>query len=93
LFPPRARYTGSSVAYHLGGAVTAAPVPIVATVLLTEFGSSAAIAAYLMLAALVCGLVISLAPAPRVPGESDLGRPEDCAGPSGDRDLGVNVGG
>jgi metabolite-proton symporter len=67
LFPPRARYTGSSLAYHLGGAVTAAPVPIVATLLLAEFGSSAAIAVYVILAAVVCGLVISLAPAQRVP--------------------------
>ncbi|WP_214401252.1 MFS transporter [Pseudonocardia lacus] len=62
LFPPRARYTGSSLAYHLGGAVTAAPVPIVATLLLAEFGSSAAIAVYVVVAALLCGLVISLAP-------------------------------
>ncbi|GAA0896404.1 MFS transporter [Pseudonocardia zijingensis] len=65
LFPPRARYTGSSVAYHLGGAVTAAPVPIVATLLLAEFGSSSAIAVYLALAAVVCGIVIALAPTPR----------------------------
>ncbi|NEW69902.1 MFS transporter [Streptomyces rhizosphaericus] len=65
LFPPRVRYTGSSVAYHLGGAVTAAPVPIVATLLLAEFGSSLTIAGYVILAAVVCGLVISLlAPAP-----------------------------
>ncbi|MCO1659897.1 MFS transporter [Pseudonocardia humida] len=62
LFPPRARYTGSSLAYHLGGALTAAPVPIVATLLLAEFGSSAAIAVYVVLAALVCGAAISLAP-------------------------------
>lgn len=62
LFPPRVRYTGSSVAYHLGGALTAAPVPIVATLLLARFGSSTAIAGYLVLAAVACGLVISLAP-------------------------------
>ena len=55
------RYTGSSLAYHLGGAVTAAPVPIVATLLLARFGSSTAIAAYLILAAIACGLVISFA--------------------------------
>jgi metabolite-proton symporter len=67
LFAPPARYTGSSLAYHLGGALTAAPVPIVATLLLAEFGSSAPIAVYVVLAALVCGLVISLAPRPRRP--------------------------
>ena len=94
LFPPKARYTGSSVAYHLGGAVTAAPVPIVATLLLTEFGTSAAIAVYLILATLACGLVISLAPAPRGPVESARPRPEDGVRPSsGDRDLDVNVAG
>jgi metabolite-proton symporter len=91
LFPPRARYTGSSLAYHLGGAVTAAPVPIVATLLLAEFGSSAAIAVYVILAAVVCGLVIALAPAPRVPVEPDPARPEDVGGPSRDPDLDVNV--
>ena len=74
LFPPRARYTGASVAYHLGGAVTAAPVPIVATLLLAEFGTSAAIAAYLAVAALVCGLAISLAPPAQVADEADPGR-------------------
>jgi metabolite-proton symporter len=62
LFPPRARYTGSSLAYHLGGAVTAAPVPIIATLLLAQYGSSVPIAIYLVLAAVVCGLVIACAP-------------------------------
>lgn len=62
LFPVPVRYTGSSVAYHLGGAVTSAPVPIVATLLLTTVGSSVAVAGYLLAAALVCGLAIYLAP-------------------------------
>ncbi|TWF80365.1 metabolite-proton symporter [Pseudonocardia hierapolitana] len=77
LFPPRARYTGSSVAYHLGGAVTAAPVPIVATLLLTEFGSSSAIAVYVILAAVVCGLVIAAAPRARAQVEFQPARSED----------------
>lgn len=77
LFPPRARYTGSSVAYHLGGAVTAAPVPIVATLLLTEFGSSSAIAVYVILAAVVCGLVIAAAPGARAQVEFQPALSED----------------
>ncbi|MBU6534268.1 MFS transporter [Streptomyces sp. NPDC057245] len=80
LFPSRVRYTGSSVAYHLGGAVTAAPVPIVATLLLEKFGSSWAIGVYVIVAALVCALVISWAPGPArrpaVPaGPGEPGRP------------------
>jgi metabolite-proton symporter len=62
LFAPRVRYSGSSLAYHLGGAVTAAPVPIVATLLLAQYGTSSAIAVYVVVAAVVCALVISLAP-------------------------------
>ncbi len=91
LFPPGARYTGSSVAYHLGGAVTAAPVPIVATLLLAEFGSSSAIAVYVILAALVCGVVIALAPAAWAPVESDFARRQDAGEPNRDPDLDVKV--
>ncbi|WP_063758271.1 MFS transporter [Lentzea albidocapillata] len=76
LFPPRARYTGSSVAYHLGGAVTAAPVPIVATLLLTEFGSSTSIALYVVLAAVLCALFISLAPRSKEHTQAGSARPE-----------------
>jgi MFS family permease len=89
LFPPRARYTGSSLAYHLGGAVTAAPVPIVATLLLAQYGSSVPIALYLVAAAVVCGLVIACAPTRQVPTGSPAPRPE--VDPRSDRDLGAHV--
>jgi MFS family permease len=91
LFPPAARYTGSSVAYHLGGAVTAAPVPIVATLLLAEFGSSSAIAIYVILAALVCGVVIALAPAAWTPAAPVPARPRDAREPKPDPDLDLNL--
>jgi metabolite-proton symporter len=91
LFPPAARYTGSSVAYHLGGAVTAAPVPIVATLLLAEFGSSSAIAVYVIVAALVCGVVIALAPAAWTPAAPVPARPRDAREPKPDPDLDLNL--
>ncbi len=81
------------MAYHLGGAVTAAPVPIVATLLLTEFGSSSAIGVYVVLATLVCGLVIALAPAAWASVGSDSARLEDAgeANPDPELDLDANV--
>nr|WP_221380724.1 MFS transporter [Actinoplanes polyasparticus] len=82
LFPVPVRYTGSSVAYHLGGAVTSAPVPIVAALLLTTLGSSVAVAGYLLAAALIGGLATYLAPGyglrparPELPAEAELAAP------------------
>lgn len=72
LFAPAVRFTGASVSYQLGGIVASAPAPIIATMLFTEFGSYAAVAAYLMFANLVAFAAILLAPreVPRLDFES-----------------------
>lgn len=69
LFPPRVRYTGSSVGYHLGSAITAAPVPIVATLLIARYDSSATLALYVIAAGLLGALVIWSAPRAHAPVE------------------------
>jgi hypothetical protein len=58
----------------------------VATLLLAEFGSSSAIAVYVIVAALVCGVVIALAPAAWTPVESDLD-----VNPAGSPEVGAQV--
>jgi metabolite-proton symporter len=61
LFEPRVRYTGSALAYQLGGVVTSAPAPFVAGALIAWSGSSAWIAAYMAAGAVVAlvGLVLA----------------------------------
>lgn len=53
LFPTRVRYTGTSVAYHLGGLITSAPVPLVATALVAWAGTSTPLSFYVIIASLV----------------------------------------
>jgi metabolite-proton symporter len=52
-FPARLRYSGSSLGYQLASITAGGPAPIVAIWLLTRFGSSTAIAAYVSMTALV----------------------------------------
>jgi metabolite-proton symporter len=62
LFPAEVRYTGSSMAYQLGGLVSSAPVPIIATMLLSSTGSSTSIAIYVIGACVVGALIVAYAP-------------------------------
>ncbi|MGN7949367.1 MFS transporter [Microbacterium sp. 22215] len=62
LFPARVRYTGTSLAYQLGGIITSAPVPIIATLLLAETGTFAAVAGYMIVAAALGFVFIFFAP-------------------------------
>ncbi len=62
LFPARVRYTGTSLAYQLGGIVTSAPVPIIATLLLAETGTFVAVSAYIIVSAALGFLAIYFAP-------------------------------
>ena len=62
LFPARVRYTGTSLAYQLGGIITSAPVPIIATLLIRETGTSASVSLYIIVAALLGFTIIALAP-------------------------------
>ncbi len=59
LFPPRVRYTGSSMTFHVAGILGAAPVPLVAQYL-AERGGINFVGYYLCVAALVSLIALSL---------------------------------
>jgi len=52
-FPPRVRYSGASLGYHLASVTAGGPAPIIAGYLLATFGSSLAIVAYIVVCALI----------------------------------------
>ncbi|MGY1781180.1 MFS transporter [Geodermatophilus sp. SYSU D01036] len=58
LFEPRVRYTGSALAYQIGGMVTSAPAPFVAAALLAWSGSWTWIAGYTAAGAVVALLAL-----------------------------------
>lgn len=60
LFRVRHRYSGASFAYNAAGVVGGGVSPIVATALLTGTGTSAWVAAYLVVVALVCLVSVAL---------------------------------
>jgi MFS family permease len=62
LFPTNIRFSGVSLAYQLGGIVTSAPVPFVATLLLTHYGGIAAVSVYVVVAAFVAAAFVAWAP-------------------------------
>lgn len=64
LFPAEVRYSGSSMAYQFGGLVTSAPVPIIASMLLTSTGSSISIALYVVAACAVGAAAVAWSPRP-----------------------------
>ncbi|WP_198412829.1 MFS transporter [Cryobacterium flavum] len=61
LFPTKVRYTGTSVAYHLGGMITSGPVPLVATALVVWAGSSVPLSIYMIVGAFISIGAIRLA--------------------------------
>lgn len=61
LFPPKVRYTGSSVAYQVGGLISSAPAPVISTLLYAQFGTWAAVAGYLVVANLIAAAFCALA--------------------------------
>jgi metabolite-proton symporter len=71
LFPVNVRFSGSSLAYQLGGVITSAPVPFLATLLLAEFGTTAAVSAYVVVCAVVSALFVAWAPRNRAPQSVD----------------------
>jgi metabolite-proton symporter len=52
-FPPRLRYSGASLGYHLASVTAGGPAPIIAGYLLTQFGTSLAIVVYIVVCALI----------------------------------------
>jgi len=79
LFPTNIRFSGVSLAYQLGGIVTSAPVPFVATLLLAHYGGIAAVSVYVVVAAVVAAAFVAWAP--RMP-VSDLDAPAVATGTS-----------
>jgi MFS family permease len=60
LFPPEVRFTGTGLSYQLGGIITSAPVPFLATFLFEKTGTVYAVAAYVVIAALLGAIVVGL---------------------------------
>ncbi len=52
-FPPRLRYSGASLGYHLASVTAGGPAPIIATQLLSTYHSSTPIAIYMIVCALI----------------------------------------
>jgi len=52
-FPPRVRYSGASLGYHLASITAGGPAPIIAAYLLGQFRTSLAIVAYIVVCALI----------------------------------------
>jgi len=52
-FPPRLRYSGSSLGYQLASLTAGGPAPLIATYLLARYNSSAPIALYIFICAVI----------------------------------------
>ncbi|MBV9169223.1 MAG: MHS family MFS transporter [Chloroflexi bacterium] len=52
-FPPRLRYSGASLGYHLASVTAGGPAPIIAAYLFAQFGSSFPIVVYIIICALI----------------------------------------
>lgn len=62
LFPARVRYSGMSIAYQIAAILISGGTPFIMTLLLAEFGSSMAVAAYLCLVAVISVVAAVAAP-------------------------------
>lgn len=60
LFQTEVRFTGSALAYQLGGIITSAPAPFIAAYLVQNTGSSMAVATYIAVAAAIGFVAIAL---------------------------------
>ncbi|OZE63487.1 MFS transporter [Rhodococcus sp. 02-925g] len=73
LFPTNVRYTGTSVCYHLGGALTSGPVPLVAAALVAWAGSALPLSIYLAIASAVTIVALCFARS-AMPGQGELSK-------------------
>jgi MFS family permease len=55
-FPPRLRYSGSSLGYHLSSVIAGGPAPLIATALYAATSSGYVIAVYISVTAVIAGL-------------------------------------
>lgn len=74
LFPAEVRFTGSSLAYQIGGIISSAPAPILATMLYTEFESYLAVAGYLVITQVVAMVAVAFSPRQTQPATPTLNR-------------------
>lgn len=89
LFSPQVRFTGSSMAYQLGGIVASAPAPILATMLYAEFNSYIAVAAYLVFTNLIAFVAVIFAPRDNGSAEAAPPNPVMVSAPAADDLEGV----
>jgi MFS family permease len=52
-FPPRLRYSGASLGYHLSSVIAGGPAPLIATALFAATGSGYSVAIYILICAVV----------------------------------------
>jgi hypothetical protein len=52
-FPPRLRYSGSSLGFHLASIIAGGPAPLIATALLAWTGSGYSVAPYVLLSCVI----------------------------------------
>ena len=52
-FPPRVRYSGASLGYHLASITAGGPAPIIAAYLFSQYGTSMAIVVYIVVCAVI----------------------------------------
>jgi MFS family permease len=61
-FPPRLRYSGSSLGYQLASIIAGGPAPIIATALFAAYGSGYAIAGYIAVLAVISFISAAMMP-------------------------------
>jgi MFS family permease len=61
-FPPRLRYSGASLGFHLSSVIAGGPAPLIATALFAAYGSGYVIAVYILLTAVVSIVATSFLP-------------------------------
>ena len=60
LFPGRLRYSGASLGYQLASVIAGGPAPLIATWLFATYGTSYAIAVYILACAVVSVVATAL---------------------------------
>ncbi len=76
IYPPNVRYTGTSVSYHVGGALASGPVPLVAASLVAWAGNTTPLVVYMMLGGAVAVVALLFMPNDR-PGRGVRVTPPD----------------
>ncbi len=70
-FEPEVRYSAAGLGYQLASLVAGGPAPLIATALLVHFGSSTAIAAYIVICAVISLTALWLLPRRRTTDDSE----------------------